>query len=456
MTEPAIAPAAPAARVVRLGGLARSRVVGALRELGAHPLALWSAFALVHLWLGGYNLVGAGLPLGDVTIVYPFWVERGLIANDWMGIDSAWVYPFVALAPMLLAYVFGPDPYAVTWLTLVMLLNAGTLVLLAGVGARVRSAVAAWWWMLFLLALGPIALGRIDTVTAALAVGGVALLARHPRAAAVLLAIGAWIKVWPAAILLAAVIALRERARVVLATVTVVLLVIAGGLALGGRGALLSPLTEHSGRGLQVEAPLTAPWLWAAWAGEWNARVYYDRGILTWQVFGEGSQEAAALATPLLAMVVAIVVLLGLLAVRSGADEARLVPVLALALVMALIVVNKVGSPQFVAWIAAPVLLGLLWRSRGGGSFAVPAVLALVIAGLTQIVYPFHYGELLGLQTPIVVALTLRNVLHVALLGWAIVALARLCRTGGPGSTARGTLGADARSDRSTDRELLS
>ncbi|WP_200932279.1 glycosyltransferase 87 family protein [Yonghaparkia sp. Root332] len=467
MTEPRSERPTADARTARAGtsdartaraGTARVAVARGLAELGAHPLALWSAFGVIHLWLIAYNLLGPGLPLGDVTLVYRFWVEQGLIANDWVGIDSSWVYPIVALVPMLAAYVLGPDPYPIVWLVIVMLMNAGALLVIAGAGRRVRDAAAAWWWMLFLLALGPIALGRIDSITAPLAVAAVALLARHPRTAAGLLALAAWIKVWPAAILLAAVIGLRERARVVLATVAVTMVVVAGGLAVGAGASLLSPLTEQSGRGLQVEAPLTTPWLWAAWAGEWSARVYYDRDILTWQVFGEGSQQAAALATPLLAIVVLAIVALGLLALRAGAPEARLVPALALALVAALIVVNKVGSPQFGTWLAAPVVLGILWRARGGASFAVPAGLALAIGALTQAVYPFQYGELLGLQTSLVVILTLRNALDVVLLVWAVVAVVRAWRSGATGAehpprARRGTLEVDGPAGRARDRE---
>lgn len=442
-------------RPARAAGAAVAR---GLVEVGAHPLALWSAFGLIHVWLIAYNLVGPGLPLGDVTLVYRFWVEQGLIANDWVGIDSSWVYPIVALVPMLAAYAFGPDPYPIVWLVIVMLMNAGALLVIAGTGRRVRDAAAAWWWMLFLLALGPIALGRIDSITAPLAVAAVALLARHPRTAAGLLALAAWIKVWPAAILLAAVIGLRERARIVLATVAVTMVVVAGGLAVGAGASLLSPLTEQSGRGLQVEAPLTTPWLWAAWAGEWSARVYYDRDILTWQVFGEGSQQAAALATPLLAIVVLAIVALGLLALRAGAPEELLVPALALALVAALIVVNKVGSPQFGTWLAAPIILGILWRARGGASFAVPAGLALAIGALTQAVYPFQYGELLGLQTPLVVILTLRNALDVVLLVWAVAAVVRArsprqARAEHPPRPRHGTLEVDGPAGRARDRE---
>lgn len=440
MTEPAIAPPRPRGRLARVA---------------AHPVALWSAFAVVHVWLGGLNLLGPGLPLGDVTLVYRFWVEQGLIGSNWVGIDTSWVYPIIALLPMVAAYALGPDPYPVVWLTIVMLMNAGALLVIAGTSRHVRHAVACWWWMLFLIVLGPISLGRIDSITVPLAVAGVAVLSRHPRAAGALLATAAWIKVWPGAILLAAVIGLRDRGRVMIATVTVTMLVVAGGLAVGAGASLLSPLAEQSGRGLQVEAPLTTPWLWAAWAGEWSARVYYDRDILTWQVFGDGAQQAAAIATPLLALVVLLIVLLGLLALNARADEVRLVPALALALVMALIVVNKVGSPQFVSWIAAPVILGLLWRARGGASFTGPAVLTLVIAGLTQIVYPFEYGALLGLQTPLVVILTVRNLLEVVLLGWAIVRLIGLCRASGRPSAERGTLETADSSARSTDKELL-
>lgn len=422
-------------------------------RFGAHPVTLWSAFAVVHLWLGFVNLYGPNLPLGDVTLVYRFWVEQGLIAGNWVGIDTSWVYPIVALLPMLAAYVLGPEPYAVTWLTLVTVLDALALLAIVGGGRRARHTGAAWWWMLYLAALGPIALGRIDSITAPLAIVAIARLAENPRSAAALLAIGAWIKVWPAALLVALVLALRERSRVVLATLAVSIVVVAGGLAIGAGASLLSPITEQSGRGLQVEAPISTVWLWAAAAGEWSAHVYYDHSILTWQVFGEGTQQAAVLATPALALVVLLVVLLGVLAVRRGVDDVRLVPVLAFALVMALVLVNKVGSPQFATWIAAPVVLGLLWRPRGGVSFHVPVVVAVLIAALTQVVYPFRYGELLGLQAPMLAVLSLRNALYAVLLGWAIVVIVQLIRHArGPD---RGTLEAGGEGRRTRDREPL-
>lgn len=397
------------------------------RLIGGSAITLWLVFGAVHLWLGYLNLYGPGLPMGDVTYVYLFWVERGLLGNEWVGIDTSWVYPLLALVPMLASYVFGPDLYGSTWLTIVMMLNAVALVSIIGVQERARHAAIAWWWMLYLVLLGPIALGRIDAITVPVALVAVMLIARHPRWGGALLAVGAWIKVWPAGLLLAAFIALRDRGAVLAATVGTSMVVVAAGLALGGASALLTPITEQTGRGLQVEAPISTVWLWAAAAGEWAARVYYDQGILTWQVIGDGSAQAAAAMTPLLALAVVVIAGLGLIAVRRGVDEVVLFPVLALAMVMALITVNKVGSPQFATWIAVPVVLGLAWQRWGGVSFRVPAVLALVIAALTQVVYPVLYANLLSLELGMLLVLTARNLLYIALLGWAVGQLVMLC-----------------------------
>ena len=43
-----------------------SRIPSLAGELGESRFALWIAFVLVHVWLGLVNLLGPGLPLGDV------------------------------------------------------------------------------------------------------------------------------------------------------------------------------------------------------------------------------------------------------------------------------------------------------------------------------------------------------------------------------------------------------
>ena len=398
--------------------------------LGRRALVLWVLFALVHAWLGILNLIGPGQPFGDVLYVYPFWVERGLLDGQWVGITTSWVYPLLALVPMLAAYAAGPEWYGAVWLGMVTALHAAAYLALLGARARVpasRAAIAAGW-MLFLLLLGPVALGRIDAVTVALAIVAVALLPDHPRWAGALLAVGAWVKVWPAAVIVAALIAVKRRAAVLVGALVVSLAVVGVGLALGAGAALFSAVTEQSARGLQVESPVATPWLWAALADRGAAQVSYDSALLTFQVLGAGTDLAAALTTPTLALVVIAVAGLGVLAVRRGVAEARLLPVLALALVMSLVLVNKVGSPQLASWVVVRVVLGLLLQRRGGEPFVVPAVLALAIAASTQVVYPVLYERLLALDPALVLVLTVRNLLYLALWAWAVSRLAGLLR----------------------------
>ncbi|HEY0261089.1 MAG TPA: hypothetical protein VGC18_14695 [Lacisediminihabitans sp.] len=407
----------------------RARLASRTGAVLRSPILLWGAFVLVHLWLGLLNLYAPGLPLGDVSIVYKFWTDQAIVANYWVGIDSSWVYPIVAILPMLAARAFGPGLYSGTWLSMIMLLDAVALAAIVGWGRGRRHLGIGWWWLGFLALLGPIALGRIDSVTVPLAIVGVTMIASRPRIATVVLAVATWIKVWPAAIIGAMIVSLRERARVAAVAVLVSAAIVAIVLAIGGGLNVFSFVTQQTGRGLQVEAPITTAWLWQAVAGVPNTFVYYDQSILTWQVRGPGVEVASALMTPLLALVLLAILVIAILAVRNGVAAADLLPTLSLAFVTACIAINKVGSPQYMTWLAAPVILGLATSAtRRRISFRVPAILVLVLAGLTQVVYPYLYGWLLSLNVLMLVVLSARNVLLFVLLGWAVVVLWRLSR----------------------------
>lgn len=407
------------------GSGVRNRVSRAI----THPVTLWGAFVLVHLVLGLICLTHPSLPMGDVTIVYAFWMRQGFDAGIWVGLDTVWVYPLLAIVPMALSAVFGWTFYASTWVTLAMMANAIAFAVLLHRGRPTRAtAAAAWWWIAFLLAVGPVVLGRIDTFTTAIAIVGVLVIVGRPVLGTVLLTVGAWIKVWPAALVAAAVIALRSRLTVLASAVATTAVVLAIGLIMGGGLSLASFITQQSGRGLQIEAPLATLAMWAAWADAGTA-IYYDQGILTYQLSGPGTDVAAALSTPLLALAVAGVVLLGVVATRRGHPVARVLPPLLLAFTTALVLFNKVGSPQFAGWLAVPVLFGLVTARRDEGmSFRVPATLALMIGAFTHAVYPYAYGDLLRLETGVLVALTTRNALYVVLFAWAVTALVGVCR----------------------------
>ncbi|HEY4153054.1 MAG TPA: glycosyltransferase 87 family protein, partial [Pseudolysinimonas sp.] len=374
-----------------------------------------------------------GYPLGDVNWVYKFWVEHGLVSGQWVGLQTSWVYPIVALLPMITAYAFGPALYASTWLSLIMVVDAAAFAVVTAFGRDRRVAHVGWWWLGLLLALGPVALGRIDAVAVAVAVVGLLCLATAPRAAGALLAVATWIKVWPAALIAAVFIAVSSRIRVALAAIVTSAAILVVAIVLGGGGAnAFSFVTQQADRGLQIESGLGTFWMWDAFSHRPGASmIYYDTSILTYQLRGQGVQTAAAIATPLLAFVACALLLLAILIARRGVPAAELLPPLALALTTALILFNKVGSPQFVTWLAVPIVLGLTTAATGGGrSFRVPASIGLVIAGLTQLIYPYLYDELLALNVWMLLVLTARNLLYLALLVWAVWSMARLLSPG--------------------------
>lgn len=398
-----------------------------MRRIGRNPVALWSAFILAHLWLGLVNLYGPGLPLGDVTIVYKFWSDQALIHDFWVGIHSAWVYPILAIFPMLAADTFGSTLYASTWLSMILMLDAVAFFALTGRKRESKNAVAAWWWIAFLLLLGPIALGRIDSVTVPLAMVGALFIAVRPLLASVILTIAAWIKVWPAVIMVAMVVAVKERWNVLAVAISASALIAAVALLCGSGANILSFISQQTGRGLQIESPVSTLWMWQAFSGVPGTNVYYDQHILTWQVTGNGTGVASALMTPIMALVVVAVVLIAVLALRRGAETSPLLATLALALVSALIAFNKVGSPQFIAWLAVPIVLGLTTRhGEDRWWFAAPALMGFAAAGLTQFIYPALYGWLISLHPFMLVALSVRNILVFAIFAWAIVTLWRL------------------------------
>ncbi len=383
------------------------------------------AFVAVHALLWWLTSISANLPLGDVTITYRRWIETGGASGFWVGIHEDWVYPILAIVPMAAAALGGVGSIGTGWLVLMIVLDAvacGFLWRFRGLGVRV-----VWWWLAFLLALGPIGLGRIDTVATVLALVGVAFVATRPAVASALFTAGAWTKVWPAA-LVGVLLLLRRghRRGVVAGALVLTALIVLVDVLYGGAAHLLSFVGQQTGRALQIEAPLATPFMWAAAFGVPGAAVYYNQEILTFEVSGAGTHAAAAVSTPLMAVVVVVGVVLALWAARRGAHRAEAAPLLALLFVAALVATNKVGSPQYIGWFAVPIVWGLVAGRPSARRFLPVAVAAIPMALLTQVIYPGFYDQVLTVQPWILVVLTLRNVLEVAVLVWSVVAIVRL------------------------------
>ncbi|MCS4276661.1 hypothetical protein M2390_001855 [Mycetocola sp. BIGb0189] len=382
----------------------------------------WVIFVLVHLWAFWLALTSSGYPLGDVTIVYLPWSEQAMNGGSIVGINQPWVYPILALLPMIPPLAFGHELYAVGWLVMCSVLNAIAYAVLLGNGRSIGRKRAAVWWMAFIVVLGPIVMGRIDAVTVPMAIVALLIISRHPMVASVILSIATWMKIWPAAAIGAAILVLRQRTKILVGGIYTTLVVLVAALFIGGFPNVLSFITQQTGRGIQIEAPVAVPYLWIASLGG-NAELYYDRDILTYQVRGEGVETLSAVMTPVLVLVVALIAVLAWRAQRTRTGALRILPVLVLALVTAMIAVNKVGSPQFMVWLIAPIVFGLVVSAE---RFRFPAVLALVLGLLTQLFYPYLYGSLLRAELWAVITITLRNIGTLVLLVWCVRELWRL------------------------------
>lgn len=387
---------------------------------------LWAAFVIVHVVVAWLGFVLPNEPMGDVYRVYEPWSTRALEGYGIVGIDRSWVYPQLALLPMLLTHAFAwIAGYTVGWAIVVIAADAVAFAVLIG---RARSAgrlTAGWFWLAYIALLGPVGLYRLDGFTVALAVLGCLWLVGRPWLASVLLSVATWMKVWPAAVLAAAVVALRRRGALVAGAVLVTALTLLVIAALGGAANAFGFIGDQTTRGLQVEAPVSMPYLWGALLGIPGFGVYYDQHLLTFQVKGTQIDPVIAAMTPALVVAMLAVAALGVWAVMRGVRYATLFPTLSLAFVLGFIVFNKVGSPQYLCWLVPSLVVGLVIDRR---RWMAPASAALFAALLTQLVYPLTYNGVLYPQVVPVSLLTLRNLVLCAMFVWMIVRLVAIAR----------------------------
>jgi hypothetical protein len=371
--------------------------------------------------------------MNDVTGVYRGWVESAIETGSFPGVHEAFVYPVGALGPMLLTQLIGPGAsYGLAWMIIVIVLDCIALWWLTlrqrdyATAALHRSA--AWWWLAFLALLGPIAIGRIDTLTVPIVLIALLEVRSRVRTSGFWLTIGAWLKVWPAAAFAAAFAVLERRWRLVQGAIVGCVVVLLPVMVFNGTEGLrnaFSFVTGQTGRGLQLESTAASVFLGLKALGNEDYEVEFDYDILTQQIHGPGVDQVGDVLTPLMFVVVLLLLGLAFWWHRRGSGLARLFPALLLALVTSFIVFNKVGSPQFVTWLAPVLVLGLVWDGR---RFAPLALIGLVISALTQYIYPWCYWAVVGAYPEGALALFTRNALLVVLL---VIAVAYMRPIGG-------------------------
>jgi len=396
------------------------------------------AFVAVHAWtlVLGVLLIPARA-FWDLDL-YRWWAWQGLHEGTWQGIDSAWVYPPAAWLPILggsWAGTTSTEGYATAWSLMITALDAVALFALLHTPAwagratsRTATTRGAWWWLAFLALLGPVSMGRLDAVVAPVVVVALVLGLRHPWLSSALLTLGAWIKVAPGALIVPLLLAARKPWRDVIAPAAAVSAVVVGTVvALGGSPYLTSFLTEQDQRGLQLEAVGATPWLVGSLLTD-RISIVLNQQLVSWELHGPGTQAAADTIGSLFFLALAAATLFlwwrrheldGLLWVRPRVGAELLVRG-ALLMATVMIVFNKVGSPQYIGWLAPPVAVALALRLP---RWRTSAILLAVIAGTTQIVFPWGYDGITGYHPANVLVLVARNVALVVLLVHTVVEL---------------------------------
>ena len=396
----------------------------------ASRLGLVVASIVVHAITSylGLNLQGM-TPFNDVNL-YSDWAARGLATNAWPGISEPGVYPMLSLVPMAVVELLSPADPILGWLVLVAVLNTALIWWLSE--SKVGRHAGAYW-LVFIALLGPIAIGRIDSIAVAVDLVAVGLVALSKfRGAAGVAVAAAWIKVWPAAQYLALLMAQKTadlRIRQVGVAAAVSLGVVSLAMFANGNQNVFSFLWINSNRGLQIESPIANLWMWGAKLGWGDSSVYFDSNIITFQVTGPFANTVSSLMTFALLVALSITAFLGWRATRAGAAPHEVFALVGITAVLDLIVFNKVGSPQFQTWLAAPLIAGILLGVR---RWRLPLYFGLALAALTAWIYPYNYDAVVNLDGFALVILTLRNLLLIAFLVWANIRLGALSKVDAP------------------------
>jgi hypothetical protein len=354
-------------------------------------------------------------------------------------------YPTPVLWLLTVPYVFSgqtSEGFLIAFVALLMALDLAFTLLL---WQRGRGRGAVWFWIGFVVAIGPIAYLRLDLVTSvAVGVALIALSRGADRLSGVLLALGAGLKLWPGTLWPTTVQGNRRRDHLVTVSffltgaVMVVLAVLQGGV-----GRLVSPLAWQSGRGLQIESVWATPAMLARVFAPQDYRVEFSR----WQafeIFGPGVEQWLTVSSVMtylgyLATVVAYVLWFRSRYPAAFGRPPRLVNAVEpaspasiglfmVAVITLTLITNKTFSPQYLVWLGATVAALLLLAGPEDPWIAKTAKVAafgvLGLAFATQLIYPIWYDPLIGyVDEPgfATVLLAARNGGLVVLGGWVFV-----------------------------------
>lgn len=290
---------------------------------------------------------------------------------------------------------------------------------------------ATYLWIGFVLTVGPLLYFRFDMMPTVLVGFALLWLLRRPGAAGALLGLGAAVKLWPALLLVPMLAVHRDRRSRTLWFCLVGLGLAVASLVGGGWDRLVSPLDYQKDRGLQVEAITATPVMVVRTLTGEGYQVRYT-SFKAFEVFGPGVDVWITISNVLTILGFLVIGWLCWRLFRSRVDHLA-VAAAAQAIIAILIITNKTLSPQYVLWMAAPLVVYVA-LARGSDEPAerrdrgILVWMGLAIAALTQLIYPVFYDSIvLSPNGHMYSTLTLagRNLL---LLLWTVVAVAAAIR----------------------------
>ncbi|MBW8802604.1 MAG: DUF2029 domain-containing protein [Catenulisporales bacterium] len=367
---------------------------------------------------------------GDVEL-YHQWITQSFDHGAYPLDDQKWQYPPGAAGPLLLPH-WLPGSYFVLFFLMCLAADAAVfgLVLRAARRADPRkpSPAGPWLWTLGVAAIGPMAYGRYDLVVTAVAVAALTVTPRSKRATAVargvLIGVGTFVKLWPAALLFGAPKRTNGRLLVGAAAAAAILPTLLLQLFFPG---VLSFLTNQKSRGIQVESVFATPFLVGKWFG-WSGTV----GITNFGAYeysGPGVAAAGKAALVMTAVGFGVLLLIRWRAAALGGFPfpAMLADV-AFAAVLVAVVTSRVLSPQYLVWLLGVAAVCLTRRDT---LMRRPAWLVLGAVSVTQLIFPLFYHSLRGGQIYSGLILLGRNGLLVAAAVLAVRALWQATGTSG-------------------------